>query len=148
VEKGQSMVEFSLILVFLLILLAGITDLGRALFTYMALRDAAQEGALYASINPSQTSAIKDRVYNSSDLLRNLGSESSSHMAAMSTSTTNSVSVTVSIEGETCAGNAVEVRVTYNDFPIAMPFLGTLLGSQRIKITATVSNTILTPACQ
>jgi len=148
VEKGQSMVEFSLILVFLLILLAGITDLGRALFTYMALRDAAQEGALYASINPSQTSAIKDRVYNSSDLLRNLGSESSSHMAAMSTSTTNSVSVTVSIEGEACAGNAVEVRVTYNDFPIAMPFLGTLLGSQRIKITATVSNTILTPACQ
>lgn len=132
-EKGQSLVEFAFSLVFLLILLAGIADLGRALFTYLALRDAAQEGAFYASVNPTQTSAIKDRVYNASDLLRGLGSQ---------------VSVTVSIEGEACAGNAVVVRVTYKDFPITMPFLGTFLGTQRINITASISNTILTPPCQ
>ncbi len=132
-EKGQSLVEFAFSLVFLLILLAGIADLGRALFTYLALRDAAQEGALYASLNPTQTSAIKDRVYNASDHVRDLSSE---------------LIITVSLDGAACAGNGVTVKVTHTNFPITMPFLGTFLGSQRIKISASVSDTILTPPCQ
>lgn len=53
-EQGQSLVELALSLVLLLTLLAGLVDFGRAFFTYVALRDAAQEGAAYASvINPS-----------------------------------------------------------------------------------------------
>ena len=49
-EKGQSLVEFSISLVFILILLAGTVEFGVALFQYIQLRDAAQEGALYGSI--------------------------------------------------------------------------------------------------
>ena len=45
-EKGQSMMEFAFGMVFLLIMLAGIVDGGRALFTYMALRDGVKEAAL------------------------------------------------------------------------------------------------------
>jgi Flp pilus assembly protein TadG len=47
VENGQSMVEFAFGMVILMIILVGIVDLGRAFFTFMALRDAAQEGAVY-----------------------------------------------------------------------------------------------------
>lgn len=49
-EKGQSLVEFSISLVFVLFLLAGAVEFGIALFQYIQLRDAAQEGALYGSI--------------------------------------------------------------------------------------------------
>jgi len=42
-EKGQSLTEFGVSVVILLVLLAGTVDAGRAFFTYMALRDAVQE---------------------------------------------------------------------------------------------------------
>jgi Flp pilus assembly protein TadG len=51
-ERGQGLVEFSLMAVFLSILLMGVLDLGRAYFTYLALKDAAQEGAYYGSAFP------------------------------------------------------------------------------------------------
>jgi Flp pilus assembly protein TadG len=52
---GQSLVEFSLMLVFLTVLLMGVLDLGRAYFTYLALKDAASEGAYFASAFPQCT---------------------------------------------------------------------------------------------
>jgi Flp pilus assembly protein TadG len=51
-SRGQSLVEFSLTLVFLTVLLMGVLDLGRAYFTYLALKDAAAEGAYYGSAFP------------------------------------------------------------------------------------------------
>ena len=51
-ERGQSLVEFSLMLVMLLVLLSGVLDLGRGFFSYIAIQNAAGEGALYAAINP------------------------------------------------------------------------------------------------
>ena len=69
-ERGQSLMEFSVSLVFVLVLLAGLVDLGRGLFTYMALRDGAQEGAAYGSLNPTETSTIQNRVYGSSTMLQ------------------------------------------------------------------------------
>ena len=49
-EKGQSLVELALIIVFVLIILAGVVDLGRMMYEYLTMRDAAQEGAGYAAI--------------------------------------------------------------------------------------------------
>lgn len=51
-ERGQSLVEFSLMLVMLLVILSGVFDLGRGFFSYIAIQNAAGEGALYAAINP------------------------------------------------------------------------------------------------
>src|SRR5262245_6472183 len=51
-ERGQGLVEFSLAVVFLSVLLMGVLDLGRAYFSYLALKDAAQEGAYYGSAFP------------------------------------------------------------------------------------------------
>lgn len=51
-ERGQSMVELSLMMVMLLIILSGVLDLGRGFFSYIAIQNAAGEGALYAAINP------------------------------------------------------------------------------------------------
>ena len=131
-EQGQSLVEMAIALVILLLLVGGIVDLGRAFFTFMALRDAVQEGALYGSVNPTLTTEIKNHVLNSSDMIPDLVTSSD---------------ITVNVIGAACTGNGIQVTATYSDFPITMPFIGTILGSQTIPISATITDTILSPGC-
>ena len=131
-EKGQSLIEFAISLVILLILLAGLIDTGRALFTYLALRESAEEGALLGSTAPTNTAAIEARAVNSPDMVRGFNSD---------------VNVQVNVLGVACTGNAISVTVTYSNFPITMPFIGAIIGSQTIPISATAINTILRPGC-
>lgn len=51
-SRGQSIAELAISSVFLITLLSGLLDLGRLFFTFVALEDAAGEGALYLSFNP------------------------------------------------------------------------------------------------
>jgi hypothetical protein len=51
-ERGQSLVELAISLTVMLLLLSGAVTFGMALFSYVAIRDAAGEGALYGSISP------------------------------------------------------------------------------------------------
>lgn len=131
-ENGQSLVEFALSFVMLLVLLAGIVDGARALFSYLALRESAEEGALYGSTDPTNSANIEARARNSSDMVRNFGTD---------------VVVQVSVAGAACTGSAISVTVTYSNFPITMPFIGAFIGSQSIPISATAINTILRPGC-
>ncbi|HSB66646.1 MAG TPA: TadE family protein, partial [Anaerolineales bacterium] len=62
-EAGQSMVELALTITLLMMLLAGTIDLGRAFFTWLAMRDAAQEGASYGTFHPSDLNGIRNRVW-------------------------------------------------------------------------------------
>ena len=59
---GQSLVEFTLVLPVLLVILAGLLDLGRLYYAYVAVTDAAAEGARYATMYPQDTSAIRTRA--------------------------------------------------------------------------------------
>ena len=43
-------------------------------------------------------------------------------------------------------GNGVRVRIEYS-LPVTMPFLGTVIGSQDMTMSARVENSILSPAC-
>jgi len=144
-ERGQSLVEFAFSMTLLLTLVVGIVDCTRALFTYMALRDAVQEGALYGSTEPLDQNdydgdgdltevnpRIEDRVRNSSDLVYSLGSD---------------VDVEVTMLSTACMGNGIRVRVQYDEFPLTMPFIGAIVGGQTIAISASATNTILRPAC-
>lgn len=51
-NRGQSLVEFSISFVPLLLIMCGLLDLGRMYFMYDAVADAAGEGALFLSVNP------------------------------------------------------------------------------------------------
>ena len=130
-EKGQSLVEFAISLTVMLILLAGIVDLSRAFFAYIAIRDAAQEGALYGSVCPSGDveARVRDASSNPVDL-----------------SDTSSVTVAVATTGTGVSGDGIQVTVTYS-FPISTPFLGAIIGTQTINLGATVTDTILTTTC-
>lgn len=56
------MIEFAIVLPLLIMLLFGVIDFGRLAFTQINLNDAVQEGSIYASTHPGETSNIQDRV--------------------------------------------------------------------------------------
>ena len=130
-ERGQSMVELALTITLLMVLLAGTVDLGRAFFTWLALRDAAQEGASYGSIYPSRVDLIRERVWDNLEQVVN--------------DPRANVVVNIGYVDYPCLGNTILVSADYPDFPLTMPFLGTLLGSQTINIHSTVNDSILKP---
>lgn len=141
-ERGQSLVELSISLVVILLLLAGAVEFGIALFQYIQLRDAAQEGALYGSICPDSTKIIS-RVRNASsspiDLTVTSGAEAVTVIVQGregSTTTTKALNLLG-------AGDGIYVEVSYNHkifMPFATLFTG---GSTTIPIRASVTNTVL-----
>jgi len=52
-ERGAAMVETAAVAVFLIVLVLGIVDLGRVIFTSISVRDAVQEGATFAAYTES-----------------------------------------------------------------------------------------------
>jgi len=139
-QNGQSLVEFAVGAVILLLLLAGIVDLGRAFFVFIALRDAAQEGAVYGSVCPQDKDAIIQHVKSSSNSPVDLEHDSNIAISCKF--------VTAGGESD-CGGtvpepgNLIKIRVTYKNFPLIMPFMSTIAGSQTISITAEIQDTIL-----
>lgn len=126
---GQGLVEFALGISFLLILLAGVMDLGRAYFSFLSLRDAAQEGALYGSIAAPDVIGIRSRVRESSQWPVDL-------------STFPDDQIDVELVGPACAGNAIKVTVQM-DFMLVAPFVG----GTTLPLTAEAIDTILQPPC-
>ncbi len=114
-----------------MILLTGVLDLGRAFFTYITLRDAVQEGAAFGAYEPKDTSPIVQRAAQTSNSPVNLTGDPNVVFG---------VNVT-----KPCAGGEVTVTATYQNFPITMPFLGTLIGRQSFDITASSTDDVLTP---
>jgi len=154
-ERGQSLVELSISLVVLLFLLSGAVEFGLAFFQFVQLRDAAQEGALYGSMNPTDGTVAKP------------GTSIESRVRAASSSPIqladqSKVTVTISVDGTpvwqngssqgtvpssvACEGHGIMLRVSYNH-QIFMPFIPQLIGSSTIPLNATVTDTILTPVC-
>lgn len=144
-ERGQSLVELAISLVILLYLVSGATEFGILFFQYVQLRDAAQEGALYGSLHPEDADAIILRTRQSSNKPLDL-------------SDTSAVKVFVSIDGVDSSaagyadvdcegdGHAITVLARY-DHRIFMPFMPKLVGTEAIRLDATVTDTILSPRC-
>ena len=147
-ERGQSLVELGVSLLILLYLLSGAAEFGVLFFQFVQLRDAAQEGALYGSMNPSNTAEITNRIKFSSGSPIKLDSAIDS----------GDVTVSISIDGISstdatnyatvdCEGHGLQVTVSYKH-KIFMPFMPQLLGrtaDPTIPLSAEVTDTILTP---
>jgi Flp pilus assembly protein TadG len=124
-ERGQSLIEFTFMSMILMVLLMGILDLGRVYFTFLALQDAAGEGANYGSVYPTRVSGtdannITYRVRHSAP-------------SGLSVDLQNAV-VTVQTTGAT-PGSQITVTVTA-EYKIVTPFVGALVGGQTIPLSA------------
>ena len=137
-ERGQSLVELAISLTILIYLLSGAIEFGIAFFQFVQLRDAAQEGALYASLHPAESANIIARAR----------AASTSPIDLSVTTGPHAVTVTPVLIGSACEGigNAIEVTVSYNH-QIFMPFISTVVGSSTIPLSAKVTDTILQPPC-
>ncbi len=168
-ESGQSLVEFAVMLTLLLILVSGILEAGRALFTYLAMRDAAQEGALYASTRPTDTAGIRNRVCNASNMMSSLCDLGRIEEQRRRDSPVpddrprdgifdeDDILVEPTVTGQLCMGatggvsHGVRVTVNYPNYQLAfaldMQLVREMFGRETISISASAIDTILTPAC-
>ena len=129
-EKGQSLLEFALILPVLIILLAGVLDLGRLYYAYVSVTDAAAEGATYAAIHPpvdaASTTAIRERAQAASYGFVQIDSLDQ-----------------VTIECPTVAsGASVTVTVNY-DFLVVTPFVNLIVSDGVIPLRSVATEVIL-----
>lgn len=129
-EKGQSLVEFAVSLVVILILLAGAVEFGIGLFQLIQMNDAAQEGAIYGSIC-QDVQKIEDRVRHASSSPLDLQNESVVVLIDFVDTYNNPVSYSI-VKG----GVRVRVQYTHKMF---MPFLA----GREILLKSEVTNTIL-----
>jgi len=130
-QRGQSLTEMAIFITLLMLVLAGVIDLGRAYYSYLSLKDAAAEGAAYGSIAPYDLSGIEARVRG----------ESPDGLIEWS-----GAAVDTSFIGPACRGGGVRVEVTIT-YSFLTPFIGSIAGAQSIPLSADVVNTILSPEC-
>jgi Flp pilus assembly protein TadG len=151
-QKGQSLTEMAVSMVILLILIAGIFDVGRAIFTYMSMRDAAQEGASYAAIIFLQEEDDhRDAATFRSDGCQAVVDRTMENVEDPNTTVHILINgydcTSASLTRDACAGH--EARVTVElPLPITTPFIGAFIGSQAINLRATATDTILRPYCK
>jgi Flp pilus assembly protein TadG len=51
-DKGQGLIEFGIVMVFLILIVFGVLDLGRVFFSIITISNAAREGARYLTLHP------------------------------------------------------------------------------------------------
>jgi hypothetical protein len=148
-ERGQSLVELAISITFLVFLLSGAIEFGMMFFQFIQLRDAAQEGALYGSLNPADASGIDAYVRGASSSPVNLNIPYADPIGVdvdieyYDESTTTSKDV-----GDVCPGDGIKVIVKYKH-KIFMPFIAPIIrddppetGPYR-TLTGSVTDTVL-----
>jgi Flp pilus assembly protein TadG len=127
----------ALIIPVLLVMLAGVIDIGRYFMCYMELRDAAQEGANYASIDPTNETTIKNHVKSLSTYPIDLANDTD-------------VTVDYAPHKQMCNSvdtiTSVTITVNYN-FKVSAPFIGVFFKDQTIKMSATATGKALEASC-
>jgi hypothetical protein len=141
-EQGQSLMELSMVLVLMLILLAGIFDLGRAILTRFIIQDAAEEGMIYGTTFPTDCDQITLRIRNNVEQSI-VKTDVQVAIQILDNSGVYEPCYTIPLN-QVYAGKLMKIIVTY-DYPITMPFLGTILGDQKIPLTISTNGTILRP---
>jgi Flp pilus assembly protein TadG len=126
-EKGQSLLEFALILPVLLIVLAGVLDLGRLYYSYIAVTDAAAEGATYAAMHPEVSE--RDEVFQRTQ-------EASRGLVQIDNSM-------VEVDCPSVASGApVTVTVSYS-FTVATPLINVIVPNGVLELRAVAREAIL-----
>ena len=117
-ERGANLLEMALVLPLLVLLVAGVGDIGRAFNNYIIITNASREGARYASHFPlvDDEPGIK---------------AATQQEAADSGVTLQDTDITIDV-GDRSAGNPIRVSVEY-DFPT---FLGDIIGFANLTLAS------------
>jgi Flp pilus assembly protein TadG len=121
-QRGQSLVEFSLVLIPFLFILMGVVDLGRGIYIYNSVSQAAREIARAASVHPCTATGCAD-------------------IAASTQATAVKNTQKGLIPGLTDSG----ITASCTDINDVDKPLSECSGSYYVKVTVTVPFSVLTP---
>lgn len=144
-SRGQSLVEFALVLPVLLVFLAAAIDLGRIFYASISLTNAAREGAMQAAKTPSSFQANQPCNTSTNLVVCRVLLEAEDSMVTIASS---DISLTCSLTGcPAQAGSTVKVSVR-GTFQLITPLLSTVFGGQTIQFAsnATAQVEYLPPA--
>lgn len=125
-RRGQALVEITLVWLALFLLMAGTVDVARLVTGYTYLNNAAQEGAIYGVLYPTDITGIRSRV---KDSLKSMFAP-------------DQVTVTVAYNAQSCPGHLIEVQVSA-DMEMIFPFAELFVPSRTITLTTTAQQIIL-----
>ena len=135
-ESGQSLVEVAIGMIVLMVIFSGLVDFGRAYFAFIAIEDAANEGATFLSINPACHYATDTGCDNPNNAFYRAAHSSSGEI--------DWSKAIIDVKGHLlAAGEPVSVTITY-DLPLITPFLPPILGRDAITLTTTANHIIIT----
>ena len=118
-ERGASLVEMAMALLLLLVLLAGVVDVGRGFGNYVVITNAAREGARYGARFSWHDAGIRSAV-----------------AAEAADSGVPPEALGISIAGLNArAGETIRVTVTY-DFPT---LLGSIIGAPSLSLSSSAA---------
>lgn len=123
---GQSLVEFALTLPILMLFVMGIFDLGRAVYYYSTIQNAAHEAARYGAVNHCDDTGITDRAIS---------------MAIGLASSDLVIETEPIYEDISGVLDYIQVTVTYTFVPVT-PLIGNILSDGEIPLQATARQLI------
>jgi Flp pilus assembly protein TadG len=138
-QRGQSFMELAISLVFLLVLLMVVIDLGWAFYTMTALRDTAQEAASYGIMCPNED-RILQRLRMSTSAPLSMEDYDNGNMLSTITFIDPSDPSNPIAQGQ--HGDLVRVHVEYNH-QIIVPFVASFIGTSTYPLKVDVSDTIM-----
>ena len=130
-DRGQSLVEFALILPILVLLLMGVFDFGRAIYAFNTVSNAAREGARTAIVDQSSVAGVPAAA-----------TEAANHATALGLDPSDLANVDVQYLMPDLTpgclsldiGCVAQVRVQYKFVPIT-PIIGNILGPITVSST-------------
>lgn len=138
--QGQALAETALVMVILLLLLSVIVDGGRMMFTWLAMQNAAAEGAYYATTFPDEGTV---GTTNPDTIIYRTQNESPSALLDWNKPGTNvTVTYTPDRGGLPLAGDFVTINISY-PFDMIGPIPGILGFPAQIYLGAEASQVVL-----
>jgi PKD repeat protein len=138
-SRGQSLVEFALILPLLMVFLATVLDLGRIYYANISLLNAAREGAFQASKTPDSYQDGQPCNTTTNLIVCRIQLESKGSMVEVDEA---DIDVSCSISGCPLQANStVRVEVT-GEFQLITPILGFIFGGQTIDMQSSATQQI------
>ncbi len=134
-SRGQALVELALILPVLLVLFASALDLGRLYYSQITISNAAKEGALEASRNPTSFDSTRDCDATTNRVICLVINETKGSLISVAPG-----DVALACDPTPCPtspviGDTVEVTVTA-DFMLVSPILSVFFGGQTVPISS------------
>lgn len=134
-SRGQALVELALILPVMLVMFASALDLGRLYYSQITINNAAKEGALEASENPTSFDSTRDCDTDTNRVICLVINEAKGSLISITPGDVALACDPNPCPTEPAIGDTVEVTVTAQ-FAMVSPILSVFFGGQTVPISS------------